>query len=44
VAEYDDVALVVFKAGLKFVALIVTVGEQHTIGLFFVNEHICGKF
>lgn len=40
VAEYDDVALVVLKAGFKFVMLIVTVGEQQTIGLFLENEHI----
>jgi len=44
VAVYDDVALVVLKAGLKSVALIITVGEQQTIGLFLLNEHICGKF
>jgi len=43
VAVYDDVALVVLGAGFKFVMLIVTVGEQQTIGLFLENEHICGK-
>jgi len=44
VAEYDDVAMVVLKAGLTFLVLFVTVGEQQTIGLFLINEHICGKF
>jgi len=44
VAEYADVALEVLKAGLKFVMLVVTVGEQQTIGLFLENEHTCGKF
>jgi len=44
VAEYDDAVLVVLEGGFLFVVLTVTVGEQQTIGLCFINEHIGGKF
>jgi len=44
VAEYDDLEMGVLNTGSKLVVLIVTtVGEQQIIGLFLINEHICGK-
>jgi len=44
VAEYDDAEMgVLITIGSKLVVLIVTVGEQQTIGLFLRNEHTCGK-